>query len=616
MRLLATFVRPVAPLVVILAVCASALDANAKPKSKLDRALERRAAQASGRSRIIVRFVDNAPSAAVESLLKRLGGSSRRALRAINGHAGELPDGALAALESSPLIAGVSVDRPVMGTMERTAASIGADSIRTSLGYDGAGIGVAIIDSGIARWHDDLTDVSRAAQRVVRFVDFVNDVDTPYDDYGHGTHVAGIVAGNGYDSGGARVGIAPGAHLVVLKALDATGTGYISDVIAAIDYVIANKHELNVRVINLSIRAGVYESYDSDPLTLAAQRAVREGIVVVAAAGNMGRSQGRMQYGGITAPGNAPWVLTIGASSHMGTVDGADDTVATFSSRGPGVGGYSAKPDLVAPGVGIESLSAPDSTLYNSRSQYLLSGTIDTPYQPYLSLSGTSMAAPVVTGTVALMLQANPALTPNQVKAILQYTAMSHPQYDALTQGAGFLNGIGAVSLARHFAAPDAAPYPDAEGWSRRVVWGNRLVQGGRLSADANAWPASVMWGAERTPGGFEPQLGVECTRGNCDNDHKWTEWGVSTGFQNVVWGTLCEGNDCQTEWTPGTVFSASDGVVWGMDNDAVVWGVNDDGVVWGLDNDSVVWGMVDDGVVWGMNCPDESCEPVVWGKQ
>ena len=184
------------------------------------------------------------------------------------------------------------------------------------------------------------------------------------------------MAGNGFDSSGARAGIAPGAPLVVIKALDSGGVGRISDVIAALDYVVANKDELNIRVVNLSVGAGVFESYNTDPLTRAAKRAVDAGIVVVAAAGNAGRdSPGRRQYGGIQAPGNAPWVLTVGASSHMGTVERLDDTVAIFSSRGPRPIDYRAKPDVVAPGVGIESLSDPLSEFYTTRSAYLLGGT-------------------------------------------------------------------------------------------------------------------------------------------------------------------------------------------------------------------------------------------------
>ena len=147
---------------------------------------------------------------------------------------------------------------------------------------------------------------------------------------------------------------------------------------------------------------------------------------MVAAAGNLGLDRnGRAQSGGITSPGNAPWVLTVGASSHQGTVLRSDDQVGDFSSRGPTWLDFAAKPDIVAPGVGIESLSDPNSTLYGLLTPYLLGGVIPVGYMPYLSLSGTSMATPVVAGTVALMLEANPDLTPNAVKAILQYTAES-----------------------------------------------------------------------------------------------------------------------------------------------------------------------------------------------
>ena len=172
---------------------------------------------------------------------------------------------------------------------------------------------------------------------------------------------------------------------MVLKVLDNEGFGYISNVIAALDYAVEHRAEFNIRVINLSVAAGVYESYTTDPLTLAARRAVEAGVVVVTAAGNLGRNaQGQTQYGGITAPGNAPWVLTVGASSHNGTISRGDDTMASFSSRGPSFIDYSAKPDLVAPGVGIESLADPSSLLFATHPNARLWGTVDTATQPYL----------------------------------------------------------------------------------------------------------------------------------------------------------------------------------------------------------------------------------------
>ncbi|HMD36254.1 MAG TPA: S8 family serine peptidase [Vicinamibacterales bacterium] len=304
-----------------------------------------------GRSRVVVRTAGG-PVGQVISQVQHLGGQLVRRLPLIDALAIDLPNAAIPIIAANPLVERISMDRVVAGAMERTSATIGAAAVRQELGYDGAGVGVAIIDSGVAPSHDDLADAADGTQRVDRFVDFVNGRDAAYDDYGHGTHVGGIVAGNGFDSGGARSGIAPAAHLIVLKVLDAQGRGRISDVIAALDYTVANRDALNIRVVNLSVATGVYESYDTDPLTLAAKRAVSAGLVVVAAAGNLGRGlDGTARYAGITAPGNAPWVLTVGASSHMGTADRADDTIAAFSSRGPAAIDHAAKPDVVAPGV-------------------------------------------------------------------------------------------------------------------------------------------------------------------------------------------------------------------------------------------------------------------------
>ncbi len=568
---------------------------------KFDAAVQRRASQLTGRTRVIIRGRPGASNGSVAAALHATGGRRGRALSLINSHVVELPNAALAALSRNPAIERVSIDREVAGAMERTAGTIGALAVRQDLGYDGEGIGVAVIDSGAAASHDDLAGAS-GGPRVARFVDFVNGREAAYDDYGHGTHVAGIVAGNGFDSNGARSGIAPGTHLVVLKALGVDGTGRISDVIAAIDFAVANKDALNIRIINLSVATGVYESYNTDPLTLAARRAVEAGIVVVAAAGNNGRNpQGRTHHGGVTAPGNAPWVLTVGASSHMGTADRSDDTIASFSSRGPTAVDRSAKPDLVAPGVGIESLSDPDSTLYSTRAAYLLPGTIATAFMPYLSLSGTSMSAPVVSGTVALMLQANPSLTPNAVKAILQYTAQSSRNYDPLTQGAGFLNAKGAVQLARYLGSASTMGYPWSRNWSKRVLWGNRVFQGGRLSPDANAWANGVMWGSDAAAGGESIEWGVQCATSDCSSiSGPWRAG--SAQAVNVVWGPTCGGDDCTGPWS-GTV-------VWGTtdEGDTVVWGTADEG-------DTVVWGTADEGdtVVWGTSCTDPDCEPTIW---
>lgn len=613
--------RSAAVIVIAFVLLSAGLHAAPEGLSKLDPLLRQRARVPARRSQVIVRAVDAASLEALPATAARLGGTLGRRLPGITSRVMVVPDAALRALAESPLVRRISLDREVTAAAERTGATIGATDVRRQYGYDGAGVSVAIVDSGVAP-HPDLTD-SAGAHRIARFVDFVGDAQAPYDDFGHGTHVAGIVAGNGVDSGGARAGVAPGAHVVVLKALDASGRGRISDVIAAVEYAVANRGALNIRVLNLSLAAGVYESFNSDPLALAAQRAVAAGILVVAAAGNNGISpEGHTGYGGITAPGNAPWVLTVGGSSHSGTTERADDTMAPFSSRGPAAIDHVAKPDIVAPGVGTESLAAPGSYLYSRWADYLLAGTRATAYLPYLSLSGTSMAAPVVSGTAALMLQANPGLSPNQIKAILQYTAEMSPYHDPLTQGAGFLNARGAVELAHHLAAPLARAYPDASAWSRRLIWGNRAVSGGRLTADANAWSSKLMWGAALTVAGKTVQWGVLCSTDACGTPAG--DWTVQqTISRNVVWGTVCGGADCTDRWTLQAISGASEGetVVWGTTDggDTVVWGTVEDAetVVWGTNEsgDTVVWGTTEDGdtVVWGTSWSSASWTPTVW---
>jgi serine protease AprX len=322
-------------------------------------------------------------------------------------------------------------------------------------------------------------------------------------------------------------------------------------------------------------------------------------VVVVTAAGNLGKNRetGQPQYGGITAPGNAPWVLTVGASSHQGTVDRSDDVVAPYSSRGPSAIDYTAKPDLVAPGTGTVSLSDPNSLMYTVDAAYLLSGSFNVGYKPYLSLSGTSMAAPVVAGSVALMLQANPSLTPNLVKAILQYTAQVYPGYDALTEGAGFLNTKGAVDLARYFrTAQNGQIYPHSAQWSKTIIWNNHRLHGA-ISPATNAWGLNVVWGTAADPTGTPVVWGVHCDD-DCDN----VVWG--TGLLNPVCDPLVEDCDNVVWGTSNPIEPLCDPLVENCDN--VVWGTN---VVWAT---NVVWST---NVVWGTDCSGLNCANVVWGS-
>jgi serine protease AprX len=512
----------------------------------------------------------------------------------INGQVLDVPNGLLKAMAANPSVFKLQYDRPIKTHNYRTAVTVGARSVQDYYGYTGAGVGIAVIDSGISTWHDDLTNKTTKLfpygnQRVNKFVDFVNARALPYDDNGHGTHVAGIIAGNGYDSYGEKRGIAPDSNIISLKVLDQNGMGTISNIIAALGWVAKNASTYNIRVVNMSVGAAIHESYWTDPLTLAVKAITDKGITVVTAAGNMGKNaQGQLQYGAITAPGNAPWVLTVGASSTNGTLTRYDDTMAGFSSSGPTFIDFDSKPDLVAPGTGTISLATPGSTFYATKAQYLLAGKLGLGSKPYLSLSGTSMAAPVVSGTVALMLQANPNLTPNLIKAILQYTAQSYPGYSPLRQGAGFLNTLGAVRLAKFYLNPRSGDrMPMQSVWSRQILWGNHRLTGGVITPKANAWASTVIWGTARTMG----------TTG--DN----VVWGTMYSGDNVVWGT-----------------SVGDNVVWGTAyGDNVVWGTSaGDNVVWGtsFSGDNVVWGTMasGDNVVWGTDCGGADCDTAVWG--
>ena len=599
---------------------------------KMDQTLTKRAnGLSAGTSKVIVTFK---PGYKLPGAFKAY---AKKNVGIINGSVVEVPNRLLKQLANHPAVLDLHIDRPLHKDNYRTGLTTGARAVQSALGFTGYGIGVAVIDSGITTWHDDLTNRSThlypyGDQRVSAFVDLVNGQVAPYDDDGHGSHVAGVIAGNGYDSNGLKSGSAPDASLAVLKVLDVNGQGTVSNLIAALDWVLANHTQYNIRVVNLSVGAGVTESYWTDPLTLAAKRVVDAGVVVVAAAGKAGKNAaGAPQYGGIAAPGNAPWVLTVGASSTVGTANRFDDTMAGFSSRGPTYLDWTAKPDVVAPGVSTYSLAVPGSTLFNLHPNALLSGSIVTAQPPYLALSGTSMSAPVVSGVVAQMLQANPTLTPNAVKAILQYTAENRADYNALTEGAGFLNAVGAVRLASFYAtALPGASLPLQAMWSKQIIWGNYRLAHGVLDPSANAFAMGTNWGVAFADDGDNIVWGTACGASDCDNIVWGTSdtgdnivWGTSDTGDNIVWGTSDTGDNIV--WGTACADATCDNIVWGTadDGDNIVWGTDCggsdcDNIVWGTADggDNIVWGTADEGdnIVWGTACADATCDNIVWG--
>ena len=515
----------------------------------------------------------------------------------------QVPVWQLATLASLSTTHRVHFNRPARKHDALSSAAVNANAVDPSNGinnnlypYTGAGVAVAFIDSGITSYsHPDLADT-----RVLAFVDFVNGSTMQYDDNGHGTHVAGIIGGSGKLSAKKYAGIAPGTSLVSLKVLNQDGEGTVGNILKALDWVYKNGNAYGIRVVNLSVGANVTESYYTDPLTLATKTLVDGGITVVAAAGNNGQNAlGQPQWGGVVSPANAPWVLSVCAFSTLGTYDLTDDKVADFSSAGPTAIDFTAKPDICAPGVGVVSTAGPASSLFQSGllalPSWLLPATVPTvyPYLPYESLTGTSMAAPQVSGAIALMLQANPNLTPNLIKAILEFTAISQPGVSALRQGAGFMNVAHAVALAALAAQPagtqTSVPIPSS--WSRHILWGNHMLSGGVINPNANAWRLGVEWGWAKTNA--------------TDGDN--IVWGTVTDGDNIVWGTVADG----------------DNIVWGTaaDGDNIVWGTAADGdnIVWGTatDGDNIVWGTATDGdnIVWGTDCGGADCDSVVWGS-
>ncbi|HMC75129.1 MAG TPA: S8 family serine peptidase, partial [Terriglobales bacterium] len=302
-----------------------------------------------------------------------------------------LPANRIQELANDPEVGYISRDRALASTGATISFDVPSPAVNApyawSKGATGAGIGVAVIDSGT----QDAADLQNSAgkNRIIYKQSYIPGTTGTVDVYGHGIHVAGLIGGNGKSSSGQYQGAAPTVNVLNFRVLNDNGVGQDSYVINAIQAVISLKTTYNIRVINLSLGRPVYESYEVDPLCQAVEQAWKAGIVVVVAAGNDGRDDfaGTSGYGTITAPGNDPYVITVGAMKQMGTATRSDDLIASYSSKGPTAIDHIVKPDIVAPGNLVISLLGKSAThLQHSYPQNQVNKT-------YFVLSGTSMAA-------------------------------------------------------------------------------------------------------------------------------------------------------------------------------------------------------------------------------
>ena len=321
-------------------------------------------------------------------------------------------------------------------------------------GLTGEGVTVAVIDSGLATGKD-------FTGRVAASLDFSSLSDGLADENGHGTYVAGIIGADNEKF----MGIAPHARLVSLKVSGRDGSALVSDVVSALQWSVDHRDEFGIRVINISLNSSIPDSYRQDPLSAAVEQAWFHGIVVVTSAGNLGADPFAVDH----APANDPYVITVGAFDDAGTTASSDDSMAPWSSRGRTADGY-AKPELVAPGVHVTATLAKKSLIAAEPQSNKVEGH-------YVTLSGTSASAAVVSGVVALMLQDDPTLTPDRVKYLLTSTG-------------GNMAGSGGVRVDA-FAAVNSG----AQGAANQDAQPNVLIDPhtGDIVYDSVLW-RSVLW--------------------------------------------------------------------------------------------------------------------------
>jgi serine protease AprX len=429
------------------------------------------------------------------ALTTSLADGARRTLSIVGGASGALRGWQIVSLSKSGLVDRIVRDETfnVSWTADDAAAAaseagilaVNAPQAWSSLGVSGRGIGIAVIDSGVAD-HPDL------AGRIVARADFTGEQSNG-DPGGHGTHVAGLIASDGTASNGAWTGVAPQANIVSVRVIDSFGHAKLSTIFAGMQWVLANRATYNIKVVNMSFGGAALSGYEQDLLASAAEMLNFAGLTVVVSAGNSGPGPSS-----ITSPAEDPFLITVGAVDDHGTASLLDDSVALWSSRGPTAFDGIAKPDLVAPGrkmISLRSAGSAIDTLYPERRVTAL-GALDA---RYFSMSGTSMAAPVVAGVAALYLEAHPSASPRTVKRQLVGTAHPLAGVSASDQGGGIVDAYAALTTTapwqgytRSTASTAFAEQVYAKVYGQPIVWRDPSYHGG-VDSRGVAW-ADITW--------------------------------------------------------------------------------------------------------------------------
>ena len=467
-------------------------------------------------TRVIVREAPTAGSVP-EQAVATLGGSVLSQLTSLDSFIAALPEGGIAALADVPGVESVTPDGQVTllgGDRNREWIDEDDDEgdtdvVRDAVAnvptwYTGRGVGVALIDSGVAPVRG-LNSPDQIINGVDLSFESQSDELRHLDSYGHGTHMAGIINGRGSelarDADGdlqLYAGIAPNAKVLNVKVASGDGATDVSQVIAAIDWVVQHRNDngMNVRVLNLSFGTQGTQSYLLDPLAHAAEVAWKKGIVVVVAAGNEGNLTSALNN-----PATDPYVLSVGASDANGTLWSWDDTMASFSSRGSAT----RAPDLIVPGTGVASLRVPGSYLDDHYPQARMTTLTGEPR--FLRGSGTSQSAAVLSGFVALLLEKHPTWTPDQVKCVLTRNADRITGVDTRLQGAGRLDVYGSFFASTPTGCTQTHPSSTGTGSLELARGGSHVADPetgvelvGEIDIFGQAWDG-VSWSADSLAG-------------------------------------------------------------------------------------------------------------------